>query len=120
MAGSTKQYSGFVPGKIETYQHSEGLLILRQVNGATRKLHNTSTCLAASGFKLSKPDQMTDSKGRTWQTYKARNAKNDLAVKTIIVDRSGNSWTSVEEWFWAAFFSSPSKTYLAISDIRAL
>ncbi len=111
----TKQF----PGQIDTYHHPSGMLILRQVHGATRKLHNTSTCLESSGFKLSNHAETTDSEGRIWQTYHARNAKNDLTVQTIIIDDTGRNWTTVEEWFWSALFSPPTRSYLAISDIRS-
>lgn len=115
-----QEFARKFPGRLETYQHASGILIFRQVQGATRKLHNTSTCLSASGFKLSAPEFTTDPQGRTWECYQARNAKNQLEVKTIIMDESGKSWTNVEEWFWSAFFSSPNKRYLAISEIKSL
>jgi len=54
-----------------------------------------------------------------WERFRARNTENQLEVKTIIMDETGKSWTNVEEWFWSAFFSSPTKRYLAISDLRA-
>lgn len=114
-----QEFAHKFPGRLETYQHASGILIFRQVQGATRKLHNTSTCLSASGFKLTQPEFTTDPQGRTWEHYQARNAKNQLEVKTIIMDETGKSWTNVEEWFWSAFFSSPTKRYLAISDLRA-
>jgi len=113
-----QEFAKQFPGQTATYRHDKGTLILCQVSGATRKLHNTSTCLASRGFKLSNPKQDMDSQSRIWQTYRARNAKNNLIVKSIILDEVGNSWTSVEDWFWSAFSSSPRKTYLAISDIR--
>ena len=106
------------PGQIATYQHSDGILILRQVTGATRKLHNTSTCLQASGFDITEPRSITDTKQRQWTTYRASNKKNRLVVKSTILDRKGNSWTSAEEWFWHAFFHSPYDTYLAITELQ--
>lgn len=114
-----QEFAKKFPGRIETYHHAGGMLILRQVKGATRKLHNTSTCLRASGFKLTPRPPFQDKDGKLWQTYKARNAKNQLVVKSVITDEHGKSWSTVEDWFWHALFASPTHSYLAISDIRA-
>jgi len=113
-----REFSRQFPGRTQTYQHNQGLLVLREVQGATRKLHNTSTCLRASGFNISLPQLMRDERGRVWTTYHARNKKNNLTVKSTIMNQTGKSWSSSEEWFWDAFFASPTETYLSISDIR--
>lgn len=115
-----KAFQKEFPGSVETYQHEKGILIFREVNGPTRKLHNTSVCLSSSGFKVSDYQETVDGSNRTWETYRARNAKNNLMVKTLIIDDAGNTWSNVESWFWDAFFTFSNQRYLAISDIREI
>lgn len=116
-----KEFSRSFPGQIATYQNQDGMFIFRQVKGATRKLHNTSTCLTASGYKLSPVKLTTDDQGRTWSIYKASYEGEQLIVKTIILELNGdNSWSNVEAWFWSASFAPSETTYLAISEINPL
>lgn len=106
------------PGTIATFRHPKGIIIFRHVTGATRKLHDSQTCLRSSGFTTTEIIQRCDTQGRTWQHYTAHNRKNSLAVRSIIQrhDRS-KSWSSVQQWFWSAFFSAPNTQYLAITEI---
>ncbi len=114
-----KQFTKQFPGIIETYQHPTGVIIFRQVTGATRKLHNSRTCLKSSGFKLSEPKTEEDHEGVIWQIYTAENKEATLVVRSVILSRSDDeTWPSVEEWFWDAFFTRSDKTYLAITEIR--
>lgn len=113
-----QKFSKQFPGIIETYQHRTGVIIFRQVTGATRKLHDSRTCLKASGFELSEPEQEKDKEGVIWQTYKAKNDEATLVVRSVIISPSDNrNWSTVGGWFWDAFFSSSDKTYLAITEI---
>ncbi|MGJ8656175.1 MAG: hypothetical protein ACSHX6_06975 [Akkermansiaceae bacterium] len=121
------QFAKHFPGIIETYQHPQGLIIFRQVTGATRKLHNSRTCLKSSGFTLSPPTNTQDPTGTIWQTYTAQNTQIKLTVKSTILSHSHSpspspsgtkSWPSAEQWFWQALFSHPDKTYLAITEIN--
>jgi len=113
-----QEFAKNFPGTIETYRYQHGTLIFRSVSGATRKLHDTSTCLKASGFKLGEPKLETDEKGRHWKVYTAQNAKNRILVRSTVTDVGTNqSWSSVEEWFWHAFFTNSSRGYLAITEI---
>ena len=114
-----KNFANNFPGTIETYRHDNGIIIFRQVTGATRKLHDSETCLKSSGFHTSSAKQVVDERGRTWQCYSAKNRKNSLTVRSIIqnCDDTSKSWPSVQQWFWSAFFSRPGKSYLAITEI---
>ena len=114
-----QEFAKQFPGTLKTYRHQQGVIIFRQVKGATRKLHESRVCLEASGFRLCAPKMETDSSGKIWQTYSAQNRKNKLRVRSIILSCSGEkSWPSVEKWFWSAFFSRPDEVYLAITEIR--
>jgi len=114
-----QQFAQSFPGVIETYRHDHGIVIFREVYGATRKLHDSSTCLKASGLKLAAPSLEVDKENTHWKTYAARNSKNSVKIRSTIIERgSGKSWASVEEWFWHAFFSNSSRRYLAITEIN--
>lgn len=116
-----KKFAKQFPGIIETYQHANGVVIFRQVTGATRKLHNSRTCLISSGFKLSQATPVRYNDGIVWQTYTAENSKGILIVRSVILSPSnGKTWSTVEEWFWDAFFSNSDQIYLAITEISDL
>jgi len=114
-----QEFARNFPGLIETYRHDRGTVIFRYINGATRKLHDSSICLKSSGFKLSAPLTKTDSKGRHWKVYIARNTKNNVQVRSTVIEvGTNNSWDDVEEWFWHSFFTNSNRGYLAITEIN--
>jgi len=112
-----REFAKSFPGKIETYQREQGVVIFRQVYGATRRLHDSRTCLLAGGYQLSQATEEIDGKGKRWKIYTGENNGKRITVRSIIIElESTHSWVSVEEWFWHAFFH-PSKGYLAITEI---
>lgn len=120
MSELEEEFSKNFPGQIETYYNHEGIVIFRQVYGATRKLHDTSTCLLASGFEVSEETLVEDEKGRMWKTYVAMNDKEEFIVKSIILEtENGGSWSSVGAWFWQALFQKSDVRYLAITEIMS-
>lgn len=114
-----EEFSRKFPGRLATYRHSHGTIIFRQVHGATRRLHDSATCLSAGGFKLSPAEVETDERGRKWKTYTAKNSKNHLRVRSTVMElESDRSWASVSEWYWHAFTNGKSKRYLAITELQ--
>ena len=49
----------------------------------------------------------------------AHSAEKRVTVRSTIIEiGSSNSWSSVEEWFWYAFFRKPNKSYIAITEMN--
>ena len=64
--------------------NDRGGIIFRQVYGATRKLHDASNCLLASGFKLADEAKEVDDEGRVWKTFLLIVQKNELLLDPLL------------------------------------
>lgn len=106
-------------GDTKTYRFDSGIIITREVVGASCKLYEPRFCLAKLSFKVSRLYEWCGAEGERWEVFKARNTKNNLIVRSIIKDvETGSSWSNGEEWFWKAFFNFLDKPYIAVTEIR--
>jgi len=100
------------PGAIATFTCPNGRqVIFRQVNCATRKLHNTSTCLRASGHHIG---ERTVQSG--WTQYTASLNGDTWQVSERIQSVSGNAkWAENSAWYWHALLHPNNGPWLAVT-----
>jgi len=90
------------PGAIARFTDGERVLILRQVNRATRQLHPAVDCFSALGFSVGRPRPIVDAGGAQWSCFSASRTGTLLRVCERIHDSNGGAWTDMSSWFWAA------------------
>jgi len=53
------------------------------------------------------------------ENFFAHSVEKRVTVRSTIIETgSSNLWSSVEEWFWYAFFRKPNKSYIAITEMN--
>jgi len=108
---------GFI-GSIEAYHTDRGVIIVRQLYGASSTLHSSESCLRVLGFKINKHTFERDESDRVWTAFNAQNAKNKIHVRSIVVKADQkDSWSSEKSWYCSAVFRSQKTRYLAITEI---
>jgi len=108
-------------GAVEAYTYERGIIIVRQVYGVTKEMHEPDECLSTLGYRTSAHQKSYDREGREWSTFTARTRKNHFLVRSMIVQPEGEAaWHSTREWYWSAALKPQATRYLAITELEAL
>jgi hypothetical protein len=89
-------------------------VIMRWIAAPTRKLHAASDCFKGSGYRV-KPLPLETANGMTWGSFAAERGTQRLHVREVITDGSGNRWTDVSAWYWAAVRGGTQAPWWAIT-----
>ena len=90
------------PGRIGRFTDGEREIVIRWVTEATRKLHPASDCFQGLGYSVKPLALHRDDNGSLWSSFAASKANARLRVYERIHSESGESWTDVSSWYWAA------------------
>lgn len=94
------------PGKIARFTDGKREIVIRWVTEATRKLHPASDCFQGLGYSVKPLAVHRDEKGLLWSSFAANKGNEQLHVYERIYSDSGESWTDVSAWYWAALRQS--------------
>ena len=98
-----EHFNADFPGKIGRFTDGKREIIVRWVTQATRKLHPASDCFQGLGYTVKPLPLHRDEKGSLWSSFAATNGKYRLRVYERVHSDSGETWTDVSAWYWAAF-----------------
>ena len=98
-----QRFNADFPGKIGRFTDGKRELIFRWVTEATRKLHPASDCFQGLGYSVKPLAIHRDEKGSLWSSFAATKGNDRLRVYERIHTDSGETWTDVSAWYWAAF-----------------
>lgn len=90
------------PGKIGRFTDGKREFVIRWVTEATRKLHPASDCFQGLGYNVKPLPVHRDEKGSLWSSFAATKGHDRLHVYERIHADSGETWTDVSAWYWAA------------------
>jgi hypothetical protein len=90
------------PGRIARFTDGEREIIIRWVTEGTRKLHPASDCFEGVGYNVHPLPLRVDGAGERWGSFKAVRGNEQLRVYERIYTDTGQSWTDVSAWYWAA------------------
>lgn len=90
------------PGKIGRFSDGRREVIIRRAYEATRRLHSASDCFEGIGFSVRPLPLHVDENGSRWSSFIATRGKERLRVRERIYTDTGESWTDVSSWYWAA------------------
>lgn len=97
-----QRFNADFPGKIGRFTDGKRELIVRWVTEATRKLHPASDCFEGLGYSVKPLAIHRDEKGSLWSSFAATKGNYRLRVYERIHNDSGETWTDVSAWYWAA------------------
>lgn len=98
-----KAFSRSFPGSILSCRWNQDQVILRRVSQATRKLHPSTDCLRAAGYRTSDAETVTLADGSVWSRFTAARDGRRLTVhERIVSETDGSTWTDVPAWYWSA------------------
>jgi hypothetical protein len=110
-----KRFNIGFPGRIGRFSDGEREIIVRWVTEATRKMHPASDCFQGLGYTVKPLALHRDDKGLLWASFNATKGDNRLRVYERIYNESGESWTDVSAWYWAAMRYSGNGPWWAIT-----
>lgn len=102
LAAAEQRFAADFPGRIGRFSDGEREIVIRWVSEETRKLHPASDCFRGIGYSITPQPLAVDADGARWGTLIARRGEERLEVRERIYDASGNQWTDVSAWYWAA------------------
>ena len=97
-----ERFNADFPGKIGRFTDGKREFVIRWVTEATRKLHPASDCFQGLGYSVKPLAVHRDEKGSLWSSFAAIKDNNRLRVYERIHSDSGETWTDVSSWYWAA------------------
>ena len=90
------------PGRIGRFSDGEREIVIRWATEPTRKLHPASDCFQGLGYSVKPLALQRDDSGSLWSTFAATKGNDRLRVYERIHSESGQTWTDVSAWYWAA------------------
>lgn len=97
-----QRFNSDFPGKINRFTDGKREIIIRWVTEATRKLHPSSDCFQGLGYAVKPLPVRRDDKGSLWSSFDATKGSDRLRVYERIHSDTGETWTDVSAWYWAA------------------
>lgn len=103
------------PGKIGKFSDGTREIAMRWVTEPTRMLHPASDCLQGLGYTVKPQPLFVDEAGNRWGTVQATRNDQTIRVRERIHDSTGNEWTDVSSWYWAAALGKTTGPWWAIT-----
>jgi hypothetical protein len=97
-----QRFNADFPGKIGRFTDGKREIIVRWVKEATRMLHPASDCFQGLGYSVKPLPVHRDDKGSLWSSFAATKGNDRLRVYERIHSDSGETWSDVSAWYWAA------------------
>lgn len=102
------------PGRVGRFSDGEREIVIRWVDQGTRKLHASSDCFKANGYKLDmQPVKVVGN--QRWSGFIASRGTQTLEVRERIADSGGGQWSDVSAWYWAAQLGQTTGPWWAIT-----
>ena len=89
------------PGRVGRFSDGQREIILRWVTQETRKLHASSDCFKANGYRIEALPIKREGEA-LWSRFTATRGKVRLEVAERIYAPGGGQWSDVSAWYWAA------------------
>lgn len=102
------------PGRIGRFSDGEREIVMRWIAAPTRKVHAASDCFKGSGYRVT-PLPLQTTHGAPWGAFSAERRDQRLNVREAIVDASGQRWSDVSAWYWAAMRGGTQGPWWAIT-----
>ena len=109
-------YANGFPGAIGRFRAGEKVVILRQVDRATYRVHSAATCLAASGWSVEPLPAERRASG-DWSRFRAAKGGETLLVREQIRAADGTTIADVPSWFWSAFLGQTKGPWLVMTVV---
>jgi hypothetical protein len=113
-----KAFAAAFPGRVQRFRCGFDEIVLRQVDRATRLLHNSRDCFQAAGYDILPQGEWQDAAYRQWLRFTATRDSHRLAVSESITGPRGESWNDPGAWFWSALLNPAEGPWLAVTWIK--
>lgn len=110
-----KRFERSFPGRMAKFSDGERVILMRRVNNATRKLHPAADCYKGSGYTIRPLPLWVDSDGITWGCMEAKRGSEVFKVYERVFDDSGQAWTDISAWYWAAVLGKTNGPWWAVT-----
>lgn len=110
-----ERFGGEFPGLVARFTDGEREIIVRFVNGPTRRLHPASDCFAGLGYGVRPLPLKVDGAGARWGSFAAERGGERLLVRERVYADSGGAWADVSSWYWAAASGSARGPWWAVT-----
>ena len=105
------------PGRIGRYMVDGKVVILRETDRATHRVHSAATCLAASGWSV-EPLPMERLDSGEWSRFRAEKGGETLVVREQIRAADGSTLPDVPSWFWSALLGRTKGPWLVATVVE--
>lgn len=93
------------PGAIARFANGDRLVVMREADRPTRKLHPAADCYRGLGYAIADEHLERDAEARLWRCFRATREGTGLRVCERITAPDGAAWTDASAWYWSALGS---------------
>lgn len=116
-----RRFADRFPGAIGRFTNGRQVLVLREVQTATRMLHPAADCFRALGYGIAQARLERDLHERLWRCFVAERAgRQKIQVCERIVDAGGDAFTDTSAWYWAAASGRSTGPWQAVTVARPI
>lgn len=115
-----QRFSRQFPGVIARLTDGHRIVVMRQVQQPTRRLHPAADCYRSLGYTVRAQQLETDAQARLWRCFTARRGAQLQRVCERIEDARGQAFTDTSAWYWAALSAQSQGPWQAITVAWAL
>ncbi|MGA1869598.1 MAG: hypothetical protein ACMUJM_13760 [bacterium] len=115
LAEGDKIFENGFPGRIARFSDGQREIVYKWLKKPTRRLHPVSDCFKGMGFEVKPMPVRVDGNDNRWGCFRAVKDNEMIYVTERIYDESGNSWTEVSSWYWAAFLGKTHSPWWSVT-----
>ena len=105
------------PGSVARFSDGSRQIVLRRMDGATRRLHPARTCFRATGHDIA-PAPMRVSRGHAASCFAATRGGRTFLVCEQVRDGAGRSWPDISSWYWSALLGTSDGPWTAALTVE--
>ena len=120
LADREKPFAVGFPGAAAAFDEGRRRVLLRYTERPTRHLRPARQCLAEEDYAIRPLPDWTDSNGAAWSSFQASKTWERWLVRERVFDHAGESWPTVDDWFWPALLGSTRGPWWSVVTMEPL
>ena len=105
MSSVEARFARDFPGAIARFANGDRVVVMREADRPTRKLHPAADCYRGLGYAIADERLERDAEARLWRCFRATREGTGLRVCERIAAPDGTAWTDASAWYWSALGS---------------
>jgi len=118
LQGFEESFGAMFPGRMAKFRAGGDVVLMRWTREATHRVHPTSVCLGAAGWKI-EPLALARRDDGDWSSFRAERGSVALRVREQVRAADGTTFPDVSAWFLRACLGLSRGPWLAVTVVES-